>query len=142
MQLAHIDSFAVTRIQCAGQPKRMLSPARHSAATREWNRAIHDITQRQKWGNHKIKGEIAAGRWRQRGSTRLVSPPCGFRTRAAAGTASITASLLQPLLRAESQLAVELGAGIFAMNEIAKSSTDTSFSTIETTTRFSKICDR
>lgn len=73
---------------------------------------------------------------------RLVSPPCGFGTRAATGAAGITTSLLQPLLRAESQLPVELGAGIFAMNEVAKSTAHTSFSAIQTTTSFSKICDR
>jgi hypothetical protein len=73
--------------------------------------------------------------------TSLVPPAGRLWARTAADAARISAALLEPLLGAQSQLAVKLGRRIFAMNEIAEPSSDTPFSAIETTTRFSEICN-
>ena len=50
----------------------------------------------------------------------LVSPPRRLRAWAPAGTSRIPAPFLQPLLCAETELAVELGTGVLPVNEIAE----------------------
>lgn len=71
----------------------------------------------------------------------LVSSPGGLGAGATAGTAGISAALLQPLLGAQSELTVKLGRRIFPMNEITESPPYTPFTAIESTTGFSEIRD-
>jgi hypothetical protein len=60
----------------------------------------------------------------------LEPPPGRLRTRTPASTSWVPASFLQPLLGAQAKLTVELGAGIFPVNEIAESASYASFATI------------
>ena len=71
----------------------------------------------------------------------LVSSPGGLGAGAAAGTARISAALLQPLLGAQSELTVKLRRRIFPVNEIAEAPSYTPFTAIESTTGFSEIRD-
>ena len=73
--------------------------------------------------------------------TPLESAPGGLGARAAAGAARISAALLEPLLGAQSQLAIKLRCRIFPVNEIAEAPSYTPFTAIEPTTGFSEIGD-
>ena len=70
---------------------------------------------------------------------RLISPSGRLWTWAATGTARVSASFLQPLLRTQTEVPVQLVAGVLAMDEVAEPATDTSLATIESTTGFSEI---
>lgn len=76
------------------------------------------------------------------GSVRLVPASGRLRARAATDTARVPTPLLQPLLRTQSHFAVQFGAGIFAVDEVAESAAHAPFSAIQSTTRFSEIGDR
>ena len=69
----------------------------------------------------------------------LVSPSGWLGTRAAADAACVATALLEPLLCAQSQFSVQLGTGIFAMDEVAEPSADAPFTTIQSATRFPEI---
>jgi hypothetical protein len=60
----------------------------------------------------------------------LKSPPGRLRTRTPASTSRVPASFFEPLLGAQAKLMVELGAGIFPVNEIAESASYASFAAI------------
>lgn len=59
-----------------------------------------------------------------------VPPSSRLRTRTATDTAGIATAFLEPLLRAEAQLAIELRAGVFPMDEVAEPAADASLATI------------
>jgi len=67
--------------------------------------------------------------------------PAGFGRRGAGDTPLVTAPLAEPLLCAELDFAVQLGAGLLAMNEVAEATTDTALATVQSAARFSEVGD-
>jgi hypothetical protein len=71
----------------------------------------------------------------------LKSLPGRLRTRASANTPFVSSSHFQPLLRAERQLSFQLRRWFFPVNEVAKTTSYTSFATVEPAAGLAKICD-
>lgn len=74
-------------------------------------------------------------------TTRSIPLPCGFWRRTLAHAPLIPSPLLQPFLRRQLQLSVQLRTWLFPVYEIAKTPSDTAFPTVQATTRFSKVRD-
>jgi hypothetical protein len=65
--------------------------------------------------------------------------PGWLRRRTLAHTPLIPASFFQPFLRGQFQLSIQFCTRFFPVYEVAEASSDTTFSTIQPTTRFSEI---
>lgn len=70
-----------------------------------------------------------------------VSSPCWLRTGGPRWAPSIPSAFLQPLLRAQCQVPVELVARIFAVNKVAKAAAHASLATIKPAARLAEVGD-
>ena len=71
----------------------------------------------------------------------LVPPRSRLRSWFPADTPLVTSALSQPLLCAELQLSLHLWAWLLAVNEVAESTSRTSFTRVQSATRFAEVGD-
>lgn len=72
----------------------------------------------------------------------LLKPPSSrLRCRRSAGAPLVPATRLEPLLRAERELAVELLAGVLAVDEIAEAAADAALARVKAAAGLAEVCN-